>query len=150
MRLNIRTLVNAPLDQVKEGFTQELFLSLNPPFPTVELLQFDGCKKGDKVALELNFLLFKQVWQSDIVFDELKDDSWLFVDKGVKLPFFLKTWTHNHRVESLSSNTSEIIDDIEYTTGTWLSDLIMYPAMLGQFIYRKPIYKRLFNKKASE
>ena len=145
MRLKIKTQVNASLKEVKDGFTQELFLTLNPPFPPVKLLQFDGCKAGDQVALELNFILFKQRWISDIITDEHVDGRWYFIDEGIKLPFFLSKWRHHHEVKQMLSGGSIIIDDISFTTGTVISDLIMYPLLYGQFLYRKPIYKRVFS-----
>lgn len=129
---------------VKEGFTKDLFLSLNPPFPPVKLLEFGGCRAGDKVVLELNFILFKQRWVSDIIEDYESDIQWYFIDIGKKLPFFLKSWKHVHEVKAVDSH-SIIIDNITYTTGTLLTDMLMYPLLLLQFFYRKPIYKRIFN-----
>lgn len=143
MNIKISTKVNASLTKVKSGFTQDLFLSLNPPFPPVKLLQFDGCKKGDKVALELNFILFKQQWVSDITEDAEDDQKWYFVDQGVKLPFFLKKWEHRHLVER-RGDKSEITDDITFSTGYIFTDFLFYPALLGQFLYRKPIYRKIF------
>lgn len=143
MRLKIATQVKASLPQVQAGFTKELFLALNPPFPPVKLLQFDGCKKGDKVALELNFILFKQQWISDITDDQDDGKNWFFIDQGVKLPFFLESWKHHHAVES-NELGSLVIDDITFSTGTILLDLLMYPALFLQFLYRKPIYKKRF------
>ncbi len=143
MKLTISTTVNQSWQQVKAGFTEKLFLSLNPPFPPVKLLQFDGCHKGDVVSLELNFLLFKQTWESLITADETGEEHFQFIDEGVKLPFFLKRWTHRHRIEQSGAGTA-IIDDIEYSTGTWLTDLLFWPVLYGQFAYRIPIYKRFF------
>ena len=145
MKLKIVTDVDASLDDVKEGFTKDLFLKLNPPFPPVKLLEFGGCQKGDKVSLELNFILFKQHWISDIIEDSQSGHVWFFVDKGVKLPFFMKTWRHHHEVRS-TDDGSQIIDAIEFSTGTLLTDLLMYPSLLGQFLYRKPVYKKIFKK----
>ncbi len=143
VRIQIATKVGASRDAVKAGFTKELFLSLNPPFPPVKLLEFGGCKTGDKVSLELNFIFFKQHWVSDIIEDNEDASGWYFVDKGIKLPFFLKRWQHRHVVKD-SPDGSLIIDDIHFSTGTILSDLFMYPLLFGQFLYRKPIYKKLF------
>ena len=143
MRVRIKTSVVASLETVKEGFTEDLFLKLNPPFPPVELLRFDGCKKNDVVALELNFILFRQYWISVITEDQDNESEWFFVDKGSQLPFFLKRLRHRHVVQQ-SGEGAVIIDDITYSTGTILTDLIMYPALLGQFLYRKPVYKRIF------
>lgn len=144
MKLKVKTKVAADLPEVKAGFTEELFLALNPPFPPVKLEKFDGCKKGDKVALVLNFIFFKQRWESDIIEDQETEKRWYFVDVGVKLPFFLKTWKHHHEVQQLENYGSAIIDDITYSTGTILTDLIMYPFLFGQFFYRQPIYQRIF------
>lgn len=135
--------MGASLEAIKEGFTQDLFLSLNPPFPPVKLLRFDGCKTADRVVLELNFIFFKQEWISVITEDHEDDASWHFVDAGTKLPFFLKKWKHHHGVKK-DAEGSWIIDDITYSTGFFLTDLIMYPLLYGQFIYRKPIYKKRF------
>lgn len=143
MHLKVRTTVSAKLSTVKEGFTQDLFLRLNPPFPIVRLLQFDGCQKGDKVGLELNFLVFRQKWISHIIEDGEGDKEWYFIDQGVELPFFLKSWTHRHIVRTAHEG-SIIIDDIQYSTGFLLTDLLMYPLLLHQFLYRKPIYRRFF------
>jgi ligand-binding SRPBCC domain-containing protein len=149
MRLAIKTQVDASLIEVIGGFTSDLFLKLNPPFPPVQLKQFDGCKAGDSVHLELNFLLFRQEWISLITSDGRDDGEWWFVDEGTKLPFFLKKWKHHHRVVKVSSITSEIIDDITYSTGTWLTDVLFYPVLYLQFLYRKPIYKRVFRSPKS-
>ena len=143
MKLEVRTTVNASLEQVKEGFTRELFLQLNPPFPPVRLLEFGGCKTGDRVQLELNFLLFKQVWISDITEEKEEMGKWYFVDQGTKLPFFLKSWKHHHEVRANEEGTT-IVDSISFATGTRLTDLIMYFPLYAQFLYRKPIYRKLF------
>lgn len=147
MRLTIRTKVNSPLVEVKAGFDESLFLSLNPPFPPVKLIQFDGCRKGDKVHLELNFLLFKQQWISDITYDKLDDEIFEFIDVGVRLPFFLKRWKHHHIVKKLDHSRSEIVDDISFSTPFILIDLLFYPALYLQFLYRKPVYRKIFNTK---
>ncbi len=146
MQIKISTKVKSPLKQVIDGFTQDLFLALNPPFPPVKLLQFDGCHKDDVVALELNFIFFKQLWKSLITHDEKSEKHFLFVDEGVKLPFFLKSWKHHHMLQTQGKGT-EIIDDIEYSTGTLLTDILFYPVLLGQFLYRKPVYKKVFSGK---
>ncbi|MEM6830031.1 MAG: hypothetical protein AAF551_05915 [Bacteroidota bacterium] len=146
MKLKIQTKVGASLSEVESGFTQELFLRLNPPFPTVSLDKFDGCKKGDKVALILNFIFFKQYWESDIIEDAKDDVTWYFIDRGVKLPFFLKSWTHKHEITQLK-NGSLISDDITYSTGTIVTDFLMFPLLYAQFLYRKPIYKKIFKAK---
>lgn len=145
MRIRIKTKVEASLKEIKDGFTEDLFLSLNPPFPPVKLKRFDGCEAGDTVELELNFLLFKQAWKSEIIEDHETAVSWHFVDVGVKLPFFLNKWRHHHGVEHKESGT-HIIDDITFSTRTILTDLLMYPLLYGQFLYRKPIYRKTFKQ----
>ena len=143
MQMKISTGVKQGYLKVKEGFTQELFLSLNPPFPPVKLLRFDGCNKGDIVSLELNFILFKQVWESLITEGETTSQEFRFIDEGVKLPFFLKHWKHHHRVIT-DGGHSKIIDDIEFKTPFFLLDWLMWPILYLQFLYRIPIYKRIF------
>lgn len=145
MQIHVKTLVGSSWKEVVSGFNETLFLQLNPPFPPVKLRRFDGCKKDDWVELELNFLVFKQTWISEIVESSEEEKGFFFVDVGRKLPFFLSKWRHQHCIREKAGGT-EIIDTIEYQTGTVLTDLLFYPILLLQFLYRKPIYRKVFNK----
>jgi len=143
MRIHIQTLVKAPWKQVQEGFDANLFKKLSPPFPKVELQRFDGCKAGDKVQLRLNFLLFSQKWHALVIEDGLLENGFFFIDIGEKLPFPLRKWQHRHEIKSSVGGTI-ISDDIRYSTGLWLIDLLAYPLLWAQFIYRKPVYRKIF------
>ncbi|MFT6865757.1 MAG: ligand-binding SRPBCC domain-containing protein [Cyclobacteriaceae bacterium] len=145
MHLMITTKVEMDMDRVRDGFTKELFLALNPPFPKVDLLEFGGCRKGDKVSIMLKFPFFSQIWISEIYDDLSSNKAWYFADRGVKLPFFLSKWDHSHIVRRVKDG-SEIVDDITFSSGMILFDILLYPVLLGQFIYRKPIYKKWFKK----
>jgi ligand-binding SRPBCC domain-containing protein len=144
MKITIETPVNQDYLQVKEGFNEKLFKKLSPPFPPVKLLRFDGSTKGDLVTLELNFIFFKQKWTSEIMEDQTTDKEFYFIDKGIELPFFLKKWTHKHRIVKDGEN-SIIRDEIDYQSPFWILTWLLYPAMLLQFAYRKPIYKKIFS-----
>ena len=144
MKITIETSVHQDYLQVKEGFNEMLFKKLSPPFPPVKLLRFDGSTKGDLVTLELNFIFFKQKWTSEIMEDQTTDKEFYFIDKGIELPFFLKKWTHKHRIVKDGEN-SIIRDEIDYHAPFRILTLILYPAMLLQFAYRKPIYKKIFS-----
>lgn len=144
MRIIIKTEVGQSAKQVFAGFNRELFLKLNPPFPPVRLLQFDGCQREDWVKLELNFIFFKQTWESLITESEESEQEIYFVDEGKKLPFFLKFWRHRHRIVTANDKSSYIIDDIEYRAPFTLLTYLLYPVLYLQFLYRKPIYRRVF------
>lgn len=144
MKIIIKTKVRQDYQSVFAGFNKDLFLKLAPPFPPVKLLQFDGCEVNDIVKLELNFIFFKQTWESLIIANKATDEEIYFIDEGKKLPFFLKYWQHKHRIIKNGEQT-EIIDDILYRTPFWLMDYLMFPLMYFQFYYRKPIYKKIFN-----
>ncbi|MFD2203838.1 SRPBCC family protein [Shivajiella indica] len=146
MKINITTRVDKNYLEVKEGFTEKLFLKLSPPFPPVKLLRFDGSSKGDLVSLELNFLVFKQKWTSEITADHTDGDEFYFIDEGIELPFFLKKWRHKHRIQKAGSG-SLIKDEIEYEGKFGLMTVLLFPALYGQFLYRKPIYKKYFQLK---
>jgi len=147
MHIKLKTKVSQDFLSVKEGFDKKLFLSLNPPFPPVKLKEFGGCKKGDKVHLELNFIFFKQDWISEITFDNTSDTVFEFIDEGIKLPFFLRHWKHHHIVEKDDGDQSFVIDDIKFKSPFVLMDYLLYPVLWLQFMYRKPIYKKVFKGK---
>ncbi|MGY6522195.1 MAG: SRPBCC family protein [Mongoliitalea sp.] len=147
MKIVIETTVDQDYLTVKEGFNESLFKKLAPPFPPVKLIRFDGSTTGDVVSLELNFILFKQRWTSDIIADDTSEQEFYFIDKGVELPFFLKAWEHKHRI--IKDGTGSIIrDEISYKGPFGLMTLLLYPALYLQFLYRKPIYRKIFQSKA--
>jgi ligand-binding SRPBCC domain-containing protein len=148
MKILISTRIEQDYLSVKEGFNEKLFLQLSPPFPPVRLLRFDGSATGDIVILELNFLLFKQKWVSEITDDQTDENEFYFIDEGIELPFFLKKWKHKHRILK-AGNQSIIRDEIEYQAPLGLMTLLLYPVLLLQFLYRKPIYKKVFGIKYS-
>jgi ligand-binding SRPBCC domain-containing protein len=146
MKITIKTKVEQDYLEVKQGFNKDLFLKLNPPFPPVKLLRFDGCRRGDKVSLELNFILFKQIWTSIITADRTDGQEFFFVDEGKKLPFFLRFWKHKHRVLRQDSGAI-IVDEINFSARLKILSPLLYPALYAQFWYRKPIYKKIFRKR---
>jgi len=139
------TQVQASVNTIRENFTADLFISLNPPFPPVKLLRFDGNEVGALVELELNFLLFKQRWTSRITAAETTEKSWFFVDEGIQLPFFLGKWQHKHLVETANGCTT-ITDRITLSGPAWLPDILLVMLFKGLMIYRKPVYRRIFGK----
>lgn len=143
MKLIVETEVGQDYLKVKDGFTESLFLKLNPPFPPVKLLRFDGSETGDLVSLELNFLLFKQKWTSKITDHHFNENEFFFIDEGVELPFFLKSWKHKHRLIK-KGNHCLIRDEITYESNNSVFTKLLFPVLKGQFLYRKPIYKKVF------
>ncbi|MEB2779356.1 hypothetical protein U3A58_03045 [Algoriphagus sp. C2-6-M1] len=143
MKINLATKVKQDYLSVKNGFDETLFTKLSPPFPPVKLARFDGSEVGDIVSLELNFLLFKQKWTSEISETQTTETEYYFVDIGTKLPFFLKKWRHKHRIIK-ERNNSIIRDEIEFSAPFGLATLLLFPVIYLQFLYRKPIYKKIF------
>jgi len=141
MKLIIETKVQSNIDDVFKGFDEKLFVKLNPPLMPGKLIRFDGSKEGDEVHLDFP-LGFK--WISHIVADEQTNDTYYFKDVGVKLPFPLKKWEHQHIIKRINNNESKIIDNIDYHTFSTILDYIIYPFMWLIFAYRKPIYKKSF------
>ncbi|AXE19810.1 hypothetical protein DR864_19715 [Runella rosea] len=144
MKLILRTPVQQSYLQVWKGFDETLFRRLSPPFPPVRVVRFDGCLKGNTVELELNFFLFKQLWTSKITEQQGNAEEVFFIDEGVKLPFFLSYWRHRHRIIKDGEHTI-IADEIEFRTPSVLTDYLFYPLLYGQFLYRKPIYRKVFS-----
>lgn len=145
MKLAISTRVDQDYITVKNGFNIDLFKKLSPPFPPVQLLRFDGSEKNDVVSMKIGFLFFTQMWTSKIVEAKATSNEFKFVDEGVELPFFLKSWRHTHRVTKMATG-SMIRDQIEYTAPFGLLSIVLYPFLYLQFAYRIPVYKKIFSK----
>lgn len=147
MQFKITTVVSKPLEQVFEGFDERLFVELNPPFPfpRVRVLRFDGCLLRDEVHLQLCFLgFFRQNWVSIITQKEANPDEINFTDTGRTLPFFLRSWKHQHILQRTAQNQTLITDQVNFEAATWLPNWLLWPALYLQFSFRKPIYRRVF------
>lgn len=144
MRFQLHTDVKQSIQKVADGFNEKLFVALAPPFPKINLLRFDGSKKGDLVIMELHMGTKKQRWVSEIVAHGENSEEWFFIDEGRELPKPLKFWQHRHHLLHLRSELTRIVDDVTYSTGNKILDMAIYPALLAQFLYRKPIYQKFF------
>jgi len=144
MRILIETLVDQNYKDVFRQFDRQLFLALKPPLVTIDLERFDGCNTGDKVEMKLSILGFKQSWKALIVDQKQTSEQIYFVDEGKELPPPIKSWKHRHILENINDKQTLIKDDIEFSSGLWLLDVLIYPVMYLQFWYRKPIYKKYF------
>ncbi len=143
MKIIIETSVKQSVEKVWEQFDEKLLIKLSPPFPPVKLISF-GRKIGEKVTMELNFFIIRQLWVSKITDFYFTVHETYFIDEGEQLPFFLKYWKHKHIIVKYKAG-SKIIDEIEFRTPTILTDYIFYPILYLQFLYRKPIYRKIFS-----
>lgn len=146
MKIFLPTEINNNLHSTFGLFNEDLFKALKPPAVELNVLKFDGCKKGDEVHLEISFGPLKQKWISLITDDLISDDVCFFIDEGKKLPPPLKSWKHIHRIRKIDDHNCVIEDDIEYSTGNSILDRLIYPILYAQFKTRKPVYQKLLNK----
>ena len=145
MNLVLKSRVKGNYKSVMAGFDRSLFEALKPPFGNMEIVEFTGSQKGDKVHIQFHSPI-KAEWISDIVEDGVTEKRAWFVDVGVTLPWPLATWTHRHIVEKIDDQNSMIIDDITFTGSNFILSLILYPAIFLGFYPRKKIYRDYFNK----
>lgn len=145
MNLRITTKVEQDFRTVFSKFDLKLFKKLKPPLVSFNIARFDGCKTGDEVVLDVGIFWLKQHWHAVIVEDFENEEMIYFTDTGRILPKPLTYWKHKHIIEKCV-DSSKIIDDICYETGNKLIDFMLFPFILLQFFYRKPIYKSYFRK----
>ena len=139
MNITLKSKVNADLTTVYSRFDHKLFRYLLPP--GAQLIEFGGSKKGDIVHLKLPLA---GEWISEITEDGNSEGSCYFIDEGRKLPFPLKKWKHKHVLHADEGSTI-IEDNMNFSTGNAIGDLLLYPFMLLSFLPRTWQYKSYFN-----
>ncbi len=144
MNVILKSPVKGNYKTVMAAFDRNLFEALKPPQGEMEIVEFTGSKKGDKVHMQF-ISPVKAEWISDIVEDGISEKQAWFKDVGVKLPWPLATWTHRHIVEKVDENNSVIIDDMTFTGTNPLLSLLLYPAIFLGFYPRKKVYREYFN-----
>ncbi len=145
MNVTLKTPVKGNYKKVISCFDLNLFEALKPPKGEMEIIEFTGSQKGDKVHVRF-IKPIKADWISDIVEDQITDDKAWFVDVGTVLPWPLASWTHRHIVEKIDENNSIVIDDMTFTGKNLLYTLLLYPMIFLGFYPRKKIYKQYFDK----
>lgn len=147
MKLIFRTPLSQPVEKIKEGFNRDLFIYLSPPLIPFDLKRFDGCMAGDEVHIELGVFPLRQKWVSLITFEETNQKGWSFVDEGKILPWPLTYWRHHHRVDRISDNESEIVDDITFKCSPFFLTPLIKPFLWALFSIRPGRYKKFFKEK---
>lgn len=138
MNIVLRSKVNVELTEVFKRFDEQLFKYLLPP--GAQLIEFGGSKKGNIVHLKLPLA---GEWVSEITEDGAPDDTCYFIDEGRKLPFPLKKWRHKH-ILLRAGKTTIIEDNMSFSTGSLLMDILFYPVLYLSFLPRIWQYKRYF------
>ena len=147
MKLYFETKIDNNFEIIKKHFNRDLFLALKPPGVNIELERFDGCTKGDEVHLKIQSPVLTQHWISHITSNSSTPDEWSFVDEGFELPWPLKYWKHIHVVKKLNENQSLIIDDITFSSSSFIFDLPLKPLLWLSFAVRPKRYKKFFMDK---
>ena len=145
MNIQLKTEVKGHYKKVMAGFDRRLFEALAPKFPKMEIVEFTGSKKGDKVHIRFLGPVSTE-WISKITADEENEKEAYFIDEGVKFPPGIAYWKHKHIVQKLSEDTCVIVDDITFRGPNKLMSILLYPVIYFGFYPRKNIYKRYFSK----
>lgn len=145
MKLIISQKVKGNYKGIFEKFDRNLFEYLTPKFPKMEIVEFGGSKPGNIVHIK--FLSpVKQDWISEITEEQVNEKEAYFIDEGRKLPFPLKEWKHKHIIRKIDDNSSEIIDEMQFSSGIKLFDPFIYPGLFLAFNPRKKLYENYFGK----
>lgn len=145
MRIFLRSSVEYDFDKVTSGFGSELFEFLLPPKFMASLVTYEGSVPGSKVHIRFK-IPYPSDWISVIKSEEKDDNKYVFMDEGEVLPFGLKKWKHIHSVIKIDNQTTEIIDDMNFSTGFKFLDLLYFPILFLAFYPRKKLYKKYFEK----
>ena len=140
MHLKFENTVLYPYEFVVSHIGREMFVALNPPWSSMELLKFDGTKVSDEVHLNLKLGFVSVPWVSKIVQSELNDIEFNFIDIGVKMLPGMKSWHHHHHFRKVGENKTLIVDDVNFESGNYFLDVFYRNIIKVQFYYRKYAY----------
>ena len=138
INITLRSKVSGELTAIYKQFDADLFRYLLPP--GAHLIEFGGSKKGDIVHLKLPLA---GEWISEITEDGATEDLCYFIDEGRKLPFPIKDWRHKHILRRQGINTI-VEDNMNYSTGNIIADILFYPVLFLSFLPRVWQYKQYF------
>ena len=143
MNLILKTKIKGHYLLVMKRFDRDLFQALKPIGARMEIAKFTGSQTGDMVEIKFTCPI-KASWISKITDHGSDYKRAYFVDEGAVLPPPLKSWKHRHIIEKYDDDNSYIIDEITYSSGYWILDVLLYPLMFLGFYPRKFSYKKYF------
>jgi len=143
MNIQLKTKVEGNYKDIMRRFDRKLFEALKPKHADMEIVEFTGSEKGDKVHIRFNRPV-KTEWISLITESGVNETEAFFIDEGVTLPFPLSYWKHKHIVKKITDNCSYIIDDITFKGPSFLLTSMLYPFIYAGFYPRKKVYKAYF------
>jgi ligand-binding SRPBCC domain-containing protein len=143
MHIRLSTKVNGNYKKVMEQFERPLFEALKPAGLQMEIVEFTGSRKGDRVHIRLTSLR-KDDWVSLITEDGISEKEAWFVDEGTVMPFGFTYWRHRHIVQKHSETTSVIVDDLTFKAKNFLVAWFFYPVFWWGLYRRKKVYRRFF------
>ena len=138
INITLRSKVSGELTAIQKRFDADLFRYLLPP--GAQLIEYGGSNKGDIVHLKLPVA---GEWVSEITEEGASADTCYFIDEGRKLPFPLKEWRHKHILHRAGKSTI-IEDNMNFSTGKIITDILFYPVLYLSFLPRVWQYKRYF------
>jgi ligand-binding SRPBCC domain-containing protein len=145
MNINFQTKVKGNYLQVIKGFDRKLFEALKPKLAAMEILEFTGSQKGDRVHIRFTAPV-RAEWISLITEDAVSEQEAFFIDEGHQLPWPLSYWKHKHIVRKIDEEHSLIVDDISFEAGNGLLSVFLYPAIWLGFAPRGKIYRTYFGE----
>ena len=141
-------LKDVKVSDVIQSFHDRKFVDFLTALQPVRILNWDGIESG-KVA-SFSFWFFG--WRiMNVVHEGYKaEDTYLcFIDKGIKLPFGLDNWNHQHVVEIQGDNVI-IIDNVRMHSESRIKLFFIYPIMIFPILIRKITYKIWFYNKKTQ
>ncbi len=138
------TSVAANFEELESRFDRSLLEKLLAPGLPVTIERFDGLADGDELHVVFGEGRFKGKWISRIQENDRNPSEWSYVDVGIELPPPLKSWRHKHRLLKRPAGGTFIRDEIEFSTGSALTDAAAFPVLYALFASRGPVYRRMF------
>lgn len=132
--------------EVYSVFDFKLLHELSPFFMKPEAIVYEGNKQGDKLVFKVRTPFFSTVWEGKVSEERKTDEEIFFVDEAIKPAFGINIWRHKHRIIRTEYGTL-IRDEVQFCTKYSLVDCFLYPGVLFQFLYRKPLYEKIIKKR---
>jgi len=128
-----KTIIHAPRQAVWSFFQSATNLTTITSFPKVEIISSPEIKPGNKIEMQLSFLKVKMTWVSLIKYVE---PPYRFMDKGIIVPYPIKTWTHKHTFHQKGADTI-MVDTVECSA--------FIPNMIVRLVLHKMFQNRAKN-----
>lgn len=142
-KLFFESKVDSAFEKVVLHIGKNLFKEITPAVLNFNIIKFDGISVGDDIKIQMNFGK-EFIWHSKVVSSKKNEVELTFIDVGILMLPFMKSWHHEHQFKLVEDGKTIIRDFISFECEPKIFEFLYYGIFYTMFKIRSQTYNSFF------